>query len=297
MMPLRSLLATALLRDVPFWTASPWRRIARILTFMFALYVLHIAVLLWFEYRLAFPGWTFNKAWVGPPADTVVEELALDTADGNTIQAWWLPPPGWTPDKGAVLFSHGNGENLSNCAGHLLRWRDELKTGALGYDYPGFANSTGTPNEASCYAAAEAAFAWLVNEKKVAARDIIVVGQSIGGAMATELASRHECRMLVTAGTFTSFPDMAAHRCPWIPGRYLVRLQFDNLGKVAKLRTPVFVTHGTADRTVPFSQAERLYESANEPKRFYPMPGHPHAHPHTKAFYDAVREFLAETGR
>ena len=295
MILLRSFLATALLRDVPFWTASPWRRVARIATFALALYVLHLAVLLWFEYRLAFPGWTFNKRWVGPPADIVVEDLALDTSDGNTIQAWWLPPPGWTPAQGALIYSHGNGENLSNCGGHLRRWRDELNTGVIGYDYPGFANSTGKPNEASCYAAAEAAFAWLVNEKNVAARDIIVVGQSMGGAMATELASRHECRMLITAGTYTSFPDMAANRFPWIPGRYLVRLQFDNIGKVANMRTPVFITHGTADHVVPFAHGERLYEAAHEPKRWYPMPGHPHSHPDTKGFYDAVREFLAET--
>jgi uncharacterized protein len=292
---LRSCLATVCLRNIPFWTSSRPRRLARLLTLALVLYVLHIVVLLCFEYRLAFPGWTFNKRWVGPPADTLIEELALTTSDGNTIQAWWLPPPGWTPAQGAVLYSHGNGENLSNCGGHLRRWRDELKTGALGYDYPGFANSTGTPNEASCYAAAEAAFDWLVNEKKVAARDIIVIGQSLGGGMATELAARHECRMLLTAGTFTSFPDVAQHRFFWIPARYLIRLQFDNLGKVAKMRTPVFITHGTADNVVPFSQGERLYEAAQEPKRFYPMPGHPHSHPNTPEFYDAVREFLAET--
>ncbi len=297
-MPLfHSILGTIFLRDVSFWTSSRQRRWARLATLALYLYVLHLGLLLWFEYRLAFPGWTFNKHWAGPPAGVVVEELALDTSDGNTVQAWWLPPPGWTPAQGALIYAHGNGENLSNCGGHLRRWRDELKTGVIGFDYPGFANSTGTPNEASCYAAAQATFDWLVEEKEVAARDIIVVGQSMGGAMATELAARQECRMLITAATYTSFPDMAQQRFFWIPGRYLVRLQFDNLGKVAKMRTPVFITHGTADHVVPFSHGERLYEGAHEPKRFYAMPGHPHAHPHTPEFYEAVRAFLAETRR
>ena len=293
----RSIFATIFLRDVPCWTSSRKRRVARLLTFALYLYALHLVVLLTFEYRLAFPGWTFNKHWVSLPEGTHVEELALDTSDGNTVQAWWLPPPGWTPDRGAVLYSHGNGENLSNCGSHLRRWRDELKTGALGFDFPGFANSTGTPTEASCYAAAQAAFDWLVQEKKVAPNDIIVVGQSMGGAMATELAARQACRMLITAGTYTSFPDMAQHRFFWIPGRYLVRLQFDNRSKVAKMRTPVFIAHGTADHVVPFAQGERLFAAAHEPKRFHAMPDHPHAHPKSAEFYEAVREFLVETRR
>ena len=292
---LRSFLATILLRDVPFWTSSRKRRFARTLTFALYVYVFHVVLLLWFEYRLAFPGWTFNKHWAAIPVGVVVEELALDAADGNTIQAWWLPPAGWTPAHGAVLYSHGNGENLSNCGRHLKLWRDELNVGALGYDYPGFANSTGTPNEASCYAAAQAAFDWLVNVKKVAPCDIIVVGQSMGGAMATELAVRHDCRMLITAGTYTSFPDITQHRFFWIPGRYLVRLQFDNLSKIATIRTPVFVAHGMVDSSIPISQGERLFEAAPEPKRFYPMQNHPHMHPERPDFYAAVRKFLAET--
>ena len=86
-MTTRTFLATIFLRDTPFWTASFGRRVARIVTFGLYLYVGHLVVLLYFEYRLAFPGWTFNKYWDGLPNDTVVEELALDTTDGNTVQA------------------------------------------------------------------------------------------------------------------------------------------------------------------------------------------------------------------
>jgi fermentation-respiration switch protein FrsA (DUF1100 family) len=275
-----------------------WRCGWRVLAWVAGIYVATLVVLLACEDRLAFPGWTFRKPWLGPPVNTVVEEASIATADGNAIQAWWLPPAGWTPAKGAVIYLHGNGENLSNCGKALRNWRNELQRGVLGFDYPGFGHSTGTPNEQSCYAAAQACFDWLVHEKKVRAMDIVVIGQSMGGAMATELASRQRCRMLLTSGAFTSFPEIAQHDYFWFPARYLVHLQFDNLAKMGKLETPVFICHGTDDHTVPFSYGERLYAAVTKgPKRFYAAPGHGHSQPDTDEFYGAVRQFLKETGR
>jgi len=274
------------------------RRVGRVVIYIAGVYVAALWLLLACEDRLAFPGWTFRKAWEGPPAGVVVEDATIAASDGNMIHAWWLPPAGWMPPKGALIYMHGNGENLSNCGHVLKKWRDELQVGVLGFDYPGYGHSTGTPNEESCYAAAQASFDWLTREKKVAAEDVTLVGQSLGGAMAIELACRQRCRMLVTAGAFTSFPEIAQHRFFWIPAFYLVHLRFDNLTKMKELKTPMFITHGTADHAVPFSFGERLYAAIGpEPKRFYPVSGHGHSQPNTAEFYEAVRGFLKETGR
>ena len=293
----RPLLAALLLRAVPFWTSSRKRRVARLLTFALYLYVLHAVLLLSFESRLAFPGWTFDRAWAAPPTGVAVEELDLVAADGNTIRAWWVVPEGWTPKKGAVLFAHGSGRNMSHAGGNLRRWRDNLDTAVLGFDYPGYGQSSGTPSEESCYASSRAAFDWLLEAKNVRAKDVVLVGESMGGAMVVDLASRHACRMLVLLGAYTSFPDMAQKLYFWIPSRHLVRLQFDNLGKIGKVRTPVFVAHGMVDDVVPFSQGERMFAAAPEPKRFFPMADHPHMHPRRPAFFEAVREYLVETRR
>jgi len=256
-----------------------------------------ILVLVTAQERLAFPGWTFPKAWVGFPAGSAIEEFTVASADGNSIQAWWLPPPAGisTSDADALIYFHGNGGNLSTCGKAMVQWNRELRTGVLGFDYPGFGHSTGKPNEQSCFAAGQAAFDWLIREKKIAASHIILVGQSIGGAVATELASRRPCRLLLTSGAFTSFPDAAQHRYFWTPARYLVRLQFNNLEKIGKLQTPVFITHGTNDRVVPFSQGVRLAEAATGAKRFYPVAGQGHSQPKASDFYEAVRQFLIET--
>jgi fermentation-respiration switch protein FrsA (DUF1100 family) len=274
------------------------RRWARVAVWFAGLYIIMLVVLLAGEDRLAFAGWTFRKAWVGPPSGTVVEDAMITAPDGNIIQAWWLPPADWTPAQGALVYMHGNGENLSNCGHALKKWRDELHLGVLGFDYPGYGHSTGTPSEQSCYAAAQAALDWIVREKKVAPENVTLVGQSLGGAMAIELGCRQRCRMVVTSGAFTSFPEIAQHRFFWIPAFYLVHLRFDNLSKMRELKTPMFITHGTADRSVPFSYGERLYAAVgSEPKRFYATPGHGHSQPDSAAFYEAVRGFLKETRR
>jgi len=273
-----------------------WWRVGRIALWLLAAYGSVLLILLLGENRLAFPGWTFHQAWLGFPPKAVVEEVVINTPDGNRIQGWWMPPADWTPAKGAVLYMHGNGENLSTCGKALRNWRDELQMGVLGFDYPGFGHSTGTPNEVSCYAASQASLDWLVREKKVAPQTVVVIGQSMGAAMATEVASRQRCRMLVTSGAFTSFPAIAQQHYWWLPAGALVRLQFDNLTKMGGMETPVLITHGMDDHTVPYSNGERLFAAvAKAPKRFYPVPAHGHSQPDSAEFYSAVRVFLKGT--
>lgn len=276
-------------------TGQRTRRMIRFLLWVIAVYGLTLLVLVAGENRLAFPGWTIRKPWLSPPVKTVVEEVRIATADGNTIGGWWLPEAERTPERGAVLYLHGNGQNVSTCGKELRNWRNELQRSVLGIDYPGFGHSTGTPNEQSCYSAAQAALDWIAREKKVPARNVVVIGQSMGGAMATEIASRQRCRLLVVSGAFTSFPDIAQHHYGWLPAGYLVRSRFDNLSKMRTMKTPVFIAHGTADSTVPFAHGERLFAAAAGLKRFYPLPGHGHSPPNTDRFYEEVRTFLRET--
>ena len=256
--------------------------------------VLLIAVLVAFEDRLAFPGWTFGKAMLAPPPNVSVEDRVLLSATGDHVDSWWLAPAGWAPSKGAVIYFHGNAENLSTCSRALIRWRDELRTGVLGIDYPGYGKSTGRPGEQSCLAAERAAFHFLVEQKHVAPRDIVVVGQSMGAAFAIDLASHEHCRLLVTSGAFTSVPDMAQHRFFWLPIRPFVHMQLNSLEKIRSAATPVFIAHGTADHVVPFAQGERLFQAAQEPKRFFRVEDGHHAQPKTPEFYEAVRQFLRE---
>jgi hypothetical protein len=254
-------------------------------------YVGVIVVLLFLENWLLYRP---SMEWVAPPPGLREQDIEMYTADGTRIHAWWCPTANWDRTQGAVVYCHGNAGNVSQWAGMVVPWQ-RMGEAMLLFDYPGYGRSGGKPSEAGCYAAADAAYDWLVEKQQVPADKILLVGVSLGGGVATDLASRRDHRALVLLSTFTSIPEAAQQVYFWLPARWLVHNQFDNLKKIGQCRRPVFVAHGTADRLLPFSQGERLFAAANEPKQFFPMNGHAHGDPPSDAFYAALSRFLAET--
>jgi hypothetical protein len=293
----RLIVRTLLLRRTPFWQRSPHRRFARLIALACYIYTASFFLLLALEDRFLFPGAAVARPWREPPGHLPVNELRFDSINGDLIYAWFSAPKGWQPRRGAVLFCHSNGSNLSRIAHRAFRWRDPFGRAVLLYDYPGYGKSSGRPSESGCYAAGEAAFKWLVEVKGVPAKEVILVGESLGGAIAVELAARHTARLLVLHGAFTSFPDVAQARLPFYPSRYLVHNQMDNEAKIGLARCPVLIAHGTADSVVPFRQAERLFAAAPEPKRFIRLEGHGHGPPRKKDLFETVKQFLSETAR
>jgi hypothetical protein len=285
----------SLSRRAPFWHRLNRRRLAKCCLLAGVVYVVSLLVLLALEDRLLFSGAVFAH-WREPADSLRVREITVNS-EADQIHAWFSAPENWKPQLGAVLISHGNGNNLSSMGDCVARWRDRLGRAVLVYDYPGYGKSTGRPSEAGCYAAGVAALAWLIEDQRVSASEIILVGESLGGAIATELSTRHAVRLLVLHSAFTSFPDVAQVRMPWYPSRYLVHNQMKNLEKIRRVHCPVLITHGTADRTVPFSHGERLFTDANQPKEFIRMEGGGHYPPADAAFFDAVRQFLMKTAR
>jgi fermentation-respiration switch protein FrsA (DUF1100 family) len=240
------------------------------------------------ENRLVFFPLRAAESWESPPDQT--EDVWLTSPDGTRLHAWFLPHDG----PGAVLVSHGNGGNLSHRGTLIENLRRHLGRSVLIYDYPGYGKSDGRPTEADCYLAGGAAYKWLTGERKVPADRVVLLGESLGGGVAVELATRHDHEALVLLYTFTSLPDAARFHYPWVPCELLMTNRFDNLTKIEKCRRPVFVAHGTADEVVPFRQGEELFAAAHEPKRFLRMDGATHNGDLDERFYSELRRFLDE---
>jgi fermentation-respiration switch protein FrsA (DUF1100 family) len=246
------------------------------------------------ENRFLFRPLKAAEDWEPPPPGLDPHDVELTGADGSRIHAWWVTPAGWAPGQGATLYCHGNAGNLSHRGENLRRWHDVMGQAVLIFDYPGYGKSGGRPGEAGCYAATDAAYDWLTQQHVPPGR-ILLYGGSLGGAIATDVASRRPHRALVLVSAFTSFPDMARTVYPWLPLRRLLSNRLDNLAKIGRVEGPVFIAHGTADRVVPFAQGERLFAAAREPKEFFPLHGHDHNHTPGPDFYQALRDFLART--
>jgi hypothetical protein len=254
------------------------------------LYAVIVALLLLVEDRLLYLPDPASD-WVSPGSLTV-EDVELTSADGTKIHAWWVPYPG---SAGALLYCHGNAGNLSHRAGMLARLKERLKMPILIFDYPGYGRSAGRPSEAGCYAAADAAHDWLIKERKIDPKRIVLFGKSLGGAVAADLASRRPHQALVLVMSFTSAPDVGRRTFPFVPTRLLMRNRLDTLAKVRRCVGPVFLAHGLADWQIPASHSERLYEAVTGPRRYFPMPGVGHGDPVlTDEALDALDSFLRE---
>jgi fermentation-respiration switch protein FrsA (DUF1100 family) len=134
----------------------------------------------------------------------------------------------------------------------------------------------------------------LTQARGVPANRIVVYGESLGGAVAVDLASKVRPCALVVQSSFTSIADMAAEVMPFVP-RFLVRTKMNSLEKIARVSCPVLVVHSPADEVVPYKLGRRLYEAAPEPKRFYEIKGASHNLTHDiggAAYLDTLREFV-----
>lgn len=230
-----------------------------------------VVFLRWFEQRNVYQ--PTATLWAGPDAlGRPHEEVWLRAADGERLHALFFPAATNAPRRHlAVLHCHGNGGNIS----HRLEWFDALlETGVnvLGFDYRGYGRSGGRPSEAGTYLDAQAAYAWL-RQRGFAGTSIIAHGESLGGAVAAELAVREPLAGLVLQSTFTSVPDIGAELFPWLPVRRLSRIRYDTLAKLPGLHLPLLVVHSRSDTLIPFHHGERLFAAANEPKLFREVAG------------------------
>ena len=215
------------------------------------------------------------------------ETVTIATEDGERLAGWWVPAP---QARGTVLIFHGNAGNISHRLDYLAMFH-KLGHASLIIDYRGYGRSTGSPSEQGTYRDAEAAWRALTSERKIAAGDIVIFGESLGGAVAAWLAARVRPRALVLASTFTSVPDLGAQVYPFLPVRLLSRFSYDTMGAVRALKAPVLIAHSREDDIIPYSHGQALFAAANEPRQFLDLKGG-----HNDGFLFVRPEWVAQVG-
>lgn len=222
------------------------------------------------------PGLRFEDAW-------------FRSADGTRLHGWYVPKKN---ALAAVLFCHGNGGNLTHRLDTIQMLNRRAGASVLIFDYRGYGRSEGKPNAAGVLTDARAARTWLAEREKISPRDVVMMGESLGGAVAVDLAARDGARALVLESTFNSLPDVAAYHYPWLPVRWFLQTRFDSAAILGQYHGPLLQAHGDMDTIVPLPLGRRLFEAANQPKQFMLMPGHDHNDLMPADYFDALREFF-----
>lgn len=219
------------------------------------------------QYSLVFrPGPPLSRT----PLDVrmAFEDVWLPIRRDIRVHGWWIPGP--NGGKAAIFF-HGNGRNLAHEL-PTLGYLHALGTNVLAIDYPGFGDSSGKARESNCYRTAEACWRY-VGQRGFRPEDVIVFGQSLGTGIATHLAAAQPCGGLVFHSGFTSVPDLAASRWPYLPVRYFCHTRMRSADRIARCRCPLLVLHSESDEVVSFHHGLKVHERHPGPKRLVRLQG------------------------
>ena len=212
-------------------------------------------------------------------AGLAYKDVNLTAADGTQLHGWWLPSKPGVPLKGTVLHLHGNGGNLAYHLG-AVAWLPEQGYQVLMLDYRGYGLSQGKPGLPAVYQDIDAAFDWLQQQPSVQGQPLIMLGQSLGGAMGVHYLSQHpqqraRLKAVVLDGVPASYREVGqfALSTSWltwplqVPLSWLVPDADSAVYAMPDMKDmPVLIFHSMDDPIVPLSNGIRLYQAAPPPK-------------------------------
>lgn len=268
-------------------SANPWpvrlaRKVLRLAVIVAATLLGCIVLLTLLQSRVMYHP---RSAIEETPADWNLDyqDVWMTTADGVRIHGWYVPSQ-IKPRRGAMLFLHGNGGNISRRCPSLELY-SQMGLDVLILDYRGYGRSEGKPTEAGTYEDALAGWAELTGPRAIPPERIVIFGRSLGGAVATWLATQHTPAGLIVESSFTSAPDMARALFPLLP-RWLCRFGYNSIDRIGQVACPVLIVHSCDDDLVPYEHGRALYEAAASPKTFVEIHGS-----HNEGFLESMATY------
>ncbi|MBI4057462.1 MAG: alpha/beta hydrolase [Elusimicrobia bacterium] len=204
------------------------------------------------------------------------EEVILKTTDGISLNGWYIPASSPTNlGRVTLLYCHGNAGNISHRLEHILFFH-QLGLNTLIFDYRGYGKSEGAPSEKGTYQDAWNAYRYLLEHKKVEPSNVVIYGESLGAAIAIDLASQINTGALITLGAFTSTIGIGQDLYPHLPVKWMVRYRYDSIEKVSRVKIPYLLMHNQQDDIIPLAHGIKLFQTTQAPKEMFILPGNHH---------------------
>ena len=252
-------------------------------------YVGLIIILYIFENRLVFQ----PAIEAGNPPDSLQPNVKHQFIRSNGHKIHLLVAERPHPNCYAIYF-HGNGGNINHRTSMLQGLATELNITVIGVSYSGYGYSEGSPSEQQLIRDSEAAFNHAIAAYEITADQLMVFGESLGGAIATRLAAKHQIALLALDSTFSSLTDVAAHHYKWLPVRLFMKNRFPTIDHASNYRGRTVQTHGTKDEIVPFMLGARLAEQFAGPHDFIIRENGRHNEMPSDEFYRSIATAIDE---
>lgn len=217
-----------------------------------------------------------------------VQSLIIPASDGEKLQAWFLPAK---PDRPTILYLHGNAGSIAGRADRLTLYQQN-GYGMLLLSYRGYGGSTGSPTEQGLVNDAVAAYTWL-NNQNIQAEKIVLVGESLGAAIAVRLAVKHPVSAVILEAPFTSTMDVAKATYWWLPVNLLMKDRFETIKIIDQVKSPLLIVHGDQDEVTNVRQGKQLFASAPDPKTLKIIKGASHVGIQNQDVWRMELEFIA----
>ena len=268
-------------------------RLLRLIAATLAIALLVVVILaMIFEESLIFLPSRYDGAAAWTPSGLDYEDVFFAASDGTQLHGWYCPSES---PRAVVLFAHGNAGDITYRT-DIARRLQRMGLSVFLFDYRGYGRSEGKPNEEGVLLDARAARGRLAELAGVVQQDIVLMGRSLGGAVAVDLAAQEGARGLILENTFTSMPDVAAVHYPWLPVRTFMRTRLDSVSKLPSYRGPILQSHAEHDSIIPLQLGRRLFDAARADdgyeKTFFTVERADHNDPHPREYYLVLDQFI-----
>ncbi len=222
------------------------------------------------------------------PTELDFQDIDFVAADKTRLHGWYCP---CDQPRAVVLLAHGNAGNIATRVAWMRYLQRTLRVSVFAFDYRGYGRSEGKPTIDGTLMDAQAARAKLCELTAVKESDIVLMGESLGGAIVVQLAATSAPRALVLQSTFSSLRDIAQVHFRLLAG-IVSKTKLNSTEAIAMYHGPLLQSHGNKDRTIPYSLGEKLFQNANQPKEWIEIANADHNDWLTQSYVNQLDRFI-----